>query len=127
MTREEAIVLFEKQLTAAQVVLDSGFGSNPGENNSLYRRRKEMAEIALSALRPVSREQVGKVWRGEWILELVGEYKHLKEYHCSECGYQLPLNPTKIPIFCENCGSPLTDEAVEIVMERLEALKDADD
>lgn len=35
MTREEAIALFEKQLTAAQVVLDSGFGSNPGENNSL--------------------------------------------------------------------------------------------
>ena len=74
-----------------------------------------------------TREQVEKVWRGEWILELVGEYKHLKEYHCSECGYQLPLNPTKIPIFCENCGSPLTDEAVEMVMERLEALKDADD
>ena len=51
MTREEAIALFEKQLTAAQVVLDSGFGSNPGENDFLYRRRKEMAEIALSALR----------------------------------------------------------------------------
>ena len=51
MTREEAIALFEKQLTAAQVVLDSGFGSNPGENNFLYRRRKEMAEIALTALR----------------------------------------------------------------------------
>ena len=43
MTREEAITLFEKQLTAAQVVLDSGFGSNPGENDILYRRRKEMA------------------------------------------------------------------------------------
>ena len=84
-------------------------------------------DLAISALRAPTREQVGKVWRGEWILELVGEYKHLKEYHCSECGYQLPLNPTKIPIFCENCGSPLTDEAVEIVMERLEALKDADD
>lgn len=64
MTREEAITLFEKQLTAAQVVLDSGFGSNPGENDILYRRRKEMAEIALSALRSVSREQVEKVWRG---------------------------------------------------------------
>lgn len=52
MTREEAIELFEKQLTAARVVLDSGFGSNPGENDILYRRRKEMAEIALSALTP---------------------------------------------------------------------------
>lgn len=40
MTREEAIELFEKQLTAARVVLDSGFGSNPGENDILYRRRK---------------------------------------------------------------------------------------
>ena len=59
MTREEAIVLFEKQLTAAQVVLDSGFGSNPGENDSLYRRRKEMAEIALSALHP----SAGSRWR----------------------------------------------------------------
>lgn len=52
MTREEAIELFEKQLTAARVVLDSGFGSNPGENDILYRRRKEMAEIALTTLTP---------------------------------------------------------------------------
>ena len=58
MTREEAIALFEKQLTAAKAVLDGGFGSNPGENDFLYRRRKEMAEIALAALRLVSREQV---------------------------------------------------------------------
>ena len=28
MTREEAIILFEKQLTAAKLVLDGGFGSN---------------------------------------------------------------------------------------------------
>ena len=60
MTREEAIALFEKQLTAAQVVLDSGFGSNPGESDFLYRRRKDMAEIALAALRPVSREQLSE-------------------------------------------------------------------
>lgn len=58
MTQEEAIALFEKQLTAAQVVLDSGFGSNPGENDFLYRRRKDMAKIALASLRPVSRERL---------------------------------------------------------------------
>lgn len=52
MTQEEAIALFEKQLTAAQAVLDSGFGSNPGENDFLYRRRKDMAEIALAAPPP---------------------------------------------------------------------------
>lgn len=51
MTREEAIVAFEKQLHSAVAVLDSGFGTNPGECDMLYRRRKEMAEIALAALR----------------------------------------------------------------------------
>ena len=104
MTREEAIALFEKQLTAAQVVLDSGFGSNPGENDFLYRRRKDMAEIALAALRPVSREQVEKVWRGCECCS--GSYTRQK------LGYQ----------YCENCGAPLTDEAVDIRLKELEAL-----
>lgn len=51
MTRAEAISRFEKQLHEAMVVLDSGFGTRPGENDLLYRKRKEMAEIALQALR----------------------------------------------------------------------------
>ena len=109
MTREEAIALFEKQLTAAQVVLDSGFGSNPGENNSLYRRRKEMAEIALTALRPVSRERVERVWRG-----------------CKECHNQAnwPSWIEKGFVYCPKCGTPLASWAWEKQMERLEALKD---
>ena len=88
MTREEAIVLFEKQLTAAQVVLDSGFGSNPGENDSLYRRRKEMAEIALSALRPVSREQVEMVWMGIVVRKKMRESKSIRIHwrRCSNHG-----------------------------------------
>ena len=123
MTREEAIALFEKQLTAAQVVLDSGFGSNPGENNSLYRRRKEMAEIALSALRPVSREQLEKVWRGEWNQDEHGRVV------CNRCGSIAAIgtenalhNAKKYDRFCFYCGAPMTDEAVQMVMERLEAL-----
>ena len=114
MTREEAIALFEKQLTAAQVVLDSGFGSNPGENSFLYRRRKEMAEIALTALRPVSRERVEKVWRGEWIKDTPLGHR------CKSCGC-LVVGQTN---FCPHCGAPMTDEAVQMVMERLEALYD---
>ena len=118
MTREEAIALFEKQLTAAQVVLDSGFGSNPGENNFLYRRRKEMAEIALTALRPISREQVEKVWRGEWTVDEFG-------HKCSKCGEYLPDGEdVRKPQFCPECGRAMTDEAVQMAMERLEALND---
>ena len=118
MTREEAIALFEKQLTAAQVVLDSGFGSNPGENNSLYRRRKEMAEIALSALRPVSRERVEKVWRG-------CKYCDEDWGTCNPITNRFTMPPRGGIRFCPMCGRPLTDEAVQMVMERWkEALGD---
>ncbi len=123
MTREEAIVLFEKQLTAAQVVLDSGFGSNPGENDSLYRRRKEMAEIALSALRPVSREQVEKSWAGcEYCEKHKINLVRIEMNYNDSPGSPKRLNPTRVPKFCPICGRPLTDEAVEMVMERMEAL-----
>ena len=119
MTREEAIALFEKQLTAAQVVLDSGFGSNPGENDFLYRRRKEMAEIALTALRPVSREQVEKVWRGGWepgnpICPICGKDKF--------DGLDADIWADWMPNFCPHCGAPMTDKAVDMVMERLEEI-----
>ena len=113
MTREKAIALFEKQLTAAQVVLDSGFGSNPGENNFLYRRRKEMAEIALTALRPVSRERVEKAWRGEWKC-----HGDCGVTECSACGWNIEEYVGDYN-FCPVCGAPMTDDAVQMVMERM--------
>ena len=120
MTREKAIALFEKQLTAAQVVLDSGFGSNPGENDFLYRRRKEMAEIALTALRPVSREQVERM-RGEW-----RSIHGLSEYYCSRCGEEFEIHAYDKGKyrFCPHCMAPMTDKAVQMMMERMEELKD---
>lgn len=71
---------------------------------------------ALKALRPVSREQVEKVWRGEWMP--VGDDAFYSR--CSKCG-KMAVGKR---LFCSNCGAPMTDEAVEMVMERLEALKD---
>lgn len=122
MTREEAITLFKKQLTAAQAVLDSGFGSNPGENDSLYRRRKEMAKIALTALSPVRRELVENVWMGEW----VNTNKEVEQIcKCSKCGYPISYFWSRTQ-FCPNCGAPMTDEAVDMAMERLEALYETD-
>lgn len=76
----------------------------------------EDGNSTLSALRPVSREQVEQVWRGEWIpVEDNAFYNR-----CSKCG--------KIAIgkhsFCGHCGAPMTDKAVDILLKRLEALKD---
>ena len=54
MTREEAIVYFEKILAGAK----QGLEKHPEVGKRVYGTRKELAEIALSALRPVSRERV---------------------------------------------------------------------
>ena len=74
----------------------------------------EALTMAADALRPVSREQVEKVWRGCEKCNGAGEYSRYAE------------NLTKILLakYCPHCGRPLTDEAVDMVMERMEALKD---
>ena len=81
------------------------------------------------ALRPVSREQVEKVWRGEWTEETYttqsgrGRVIHSIKNTCSDCGKTNGRTKTN---FCPACGAPMTDEAVEMVMERLEALHETD-
>ena len=80
---------------------------------------REMYRMAAKALRPVSREQVEKVWRGEWVgVPSMGVYDTV----CSKCGY-CPGIRFWSSGFCPHCGAPMTDEAVEMVMERLEALE----
>ena len=89
----------------------------------------EAAKMAISALRPVSREQVEKV-RGEWI-DIDGEKVPVDKYGqplgwamCSACGEYLTASD-EYPCtghFCPNCGAPMTDEAVQMVMERMEKL-----
>ena len=87
-------------------------------------------KVALTALRPVSREQVEKVWRGEWVEKPYSTKSernrviNCKKYICSVCNKS---NGRKKKNFCPSCGAPMTDEAVEMVMERLEALKDGKD
>ena len=81
----------------------------------------ELNQYIRTALRPVNREQVEKVWRGEW--ELVRRMAASIECKCPKC-QRTVIFTGKPANFCEKCGSANTDEAVEMVMERLEALKD---
>ena len=108
MTREEAAKIFEEAIRL---------------NPSLVKKCHppiEAMKVAITALRPVSREPVEKVWRGEW--RWVGEDRWSDTYECSKCG-KLSMNDYP---FCPNCNSAMNDEAVEMVMERLEALHEAD-
>lgn len=76
-----------------------------------------------------TREQVEKVWMGEWIGSADGYADGELVYdiwECSECGYVIDEedDPNMLPQFCPKCYAAMTDKAVDIVMKRLEALKD---
>ena len=87
---------------------------------------KLVLDTILTALRPVSKEQVEKVWRGEWNYSHTTETDHFAVVKCSKCGHEAFARAlyVKDENFCPHCGAPMTDEAVQMVMERLEALKD---
>ena len=70
MTREETISILEESKRQNEIMRDnpSTFWASHqmAEGVKNAKRRIEAFEIALSGLRPVSRVQVEKVWRGEW-------------------------------------------------------------
>ena len=90
---------------------------------------QEALDLAINALRPVSREQVEKVWRGEWIgdndekVETI-DGSPIKSSTCSACGNWLVGSDEYdcAGYFCPACGRAMTDKAGDMVMERLEAL-----
>ena len=83
----------------------------------------EDGNSTLTALRPVSREQVERVWRGEWHSHYKSGIHAGNGVVCSECD----MWNNRAAHFCPACGRATTDEAVQMVMERLEALKDGKD
>ena len=82
----------------------------------------EALDMALSALRPVRREQVEKVWRGEWEHTHSSDNSWTEVWKCSHCDFE--DNYGECFDFCPFCGAAQTDEAVQMMMERLEALTD---
>lgn len=104
-------------------------------------RAIELEKVKIKALRPVSREQVEKVWTG---CDICGGDKKIKsDNFCGAAtmrivGDSIDLRGDEKKIkffghiyapsfsvkFCPFCGKPLTDEAVDIRLKELEALKD---
>ena len=115
MTREETIKILNDEEIASLV--------------GRFHGGKEALDLAIAALRPVSREQVEKVFPdcafcgkadfGEFGFEIT---KHYAKICCALGSWRFPEKEQFL--FCPKCGKPLTDEAVEMVMERLEELKD---
>ena len=87
----------------------------------------ENVDTLLTALRPVSREQVERMFRGcevckgaKYVTGSVSAVAPYDDQHEIETDAEGDFD------FCPNCGRPLTDEAVEMVMERMEALHDTE-
>ena len=120
MTIHEAIEQLESLLGHRQTMRESG---------EIWARDVEALNLAIAALRGPTREQVEKVWGGEWIGSADGYADGELVYdiwECSECGYVIDEedDPDMLPQFCPKCYAAMTDEAVDIMLKRLEALKD---
>ena len=135
MTREEAILLsaytgfllapdFSEvhkfcEDTLGRPIWTHEFADRCVQKEIQEKLRPQIMELVqnIAALRPISRERVEKVWRGCEKCNGAGEYSRYAEN----------LTKTLLAKYCPHCGRPLTDEAMQMVMERLEALKDAVD
>ena len=122
MTREEASVLLKMMFA---------FWANTHERTNV---EMEMAlNLALSALRPISRERIEEAWRiAVRESEITGfnpefaGHDPIGGYKCSQCKAEAVLDCNDefvLDNFCPRCGAAMTDEAVEITMRRVEELK----
>ena len=80
----------------------------------------EALSMAARALRPITREQVEKM-RGE-IVETVEKGRMKRVFSCCGCDFT-SLTCWITPKFCPSCGAPMTDEAVETIMKRMEEMR----
>ena len=141
MTREEAVKWMEEAIQDTNTYWDSCSEALQKELNEqkevfllaidalLHADRKQKLEAENMKLKEriinlrkhtvPTREQVEKVWNG---------CAYCMDDDCSPLDWQFGLDHI-LPNykFCPMCGAPMTDEAVQMVMKRLEALKDAKD
>ena len=134
VTREEAITNLEK--------LAALFYTESAQSKMVdYSKIIETLEFAAAALRPVNRKQVEEVYPacdvcgggkeirsdnfcGMARLRIVGDSINLRGDEKKIKFFGHIYAPSFSVRFCPFCGKPLTDKAMQMVMERLEALKD---
>ena len=160
MTREEAILLsaytgfllapdFSEvhkfcEDTLGRPIWTHEFADRCVQKEIQEKLRPQIMELVqnIAALRPVSREQVEKVFLGcDYCKHAWMEGLDLKPCASGNIGVELTIGRVSeddafgilayyrnaaagyidFP-FCPFCGRPMTDEAVEMVMERMEAL-----
>ena len=135
MTREGAIAVLEESKRQNEIMKDnpSIFWASHQMADGVKNAERRIAalDLALTALRPVSREQAETVWGvGAWetvadegFVDTMG--RQVFHLHCPVCDFfWRETGHKKYFRFCPHCGAAQTDEAVEMVMERMEALHD---
>ena len=111
MTRSEARTETSRQLSNARETLK--LAKSQGAKTRAQNKIDYLVAVQKALCEP-SREQVEMVWRGEWI----NAYPGTSSCKCTKCGAVQEYETT----FCCHCSAPMTDEAVEMVMERLETM-----
>ena len=112
MTREEALAYAISQKAGLESELHRtpcGYG-----NWAVYSTVLDFINAAISALKVPTREQVEKVMRGCEKCNGAGAYIRYAEN----------LTKTLLAKYCPHCGRPLTDEAVDMVMERISEMEE---
>ena len=119
MTREETLAYALRKKAGLESEINK---SNCGYGNwVMYSAELEFTNACISALKGPTREQVENVWKGKWepgnpICPICGKDKFDE--------LDADIWADWMPNFCPHCGAPMTDKAVDMVMERLERLRD---
>lgn len=118
MTQEEAFKRLEQMYDFYAHAMDAN-------KNYPLKGDAEAIKVALLVMAQgrsahITREQVEKVWRSEWndINPTVLNPGVSWVCRCAKCGCPQDYKHN----FCPNCGDAKTDDAVDMVMERLEVL-----
>ena len=113
MTREEAYKLLKYGMCLNR---EGYMVIRPGCQKEYF----EAVDMGIAALRGPTREMVERMFPGcDFCKKELDDYPYIvahSDYSSSDTCYE--------PGYCPICSRPLTDEAVEMVVERMEALYD---